>query len=291
MLTAGPDDAIIKALREGFRELGYVEGQNIHLEFRTAQGHVDRLPTLAKELLRLRADAIVATNILTIQAVRQISSTTPIVIALLDVPASGLVTDLAHPGGQITGLSAMTRELYGKRLQLLKETLPSLTRVAVLWNPETIPTPTNTAETLKAVAPTLSIDLNFVSVRTLKEFDAAFSAIKRARAQAMFVVDNALFYRHRGAVAKLASQAHLPTIYGTSVFVEEGGLMSYGVNWPDQMRQSATYVDKILKGTKPGDLPIEQPTKLELVINLKTAKALGLVIPDSVLARTDQILR
>ena len=291
MLTAGPEDPIINALREGLRALGYVEGQNIHLEFRTAGGHADRLAALAAQLIQLRVDAIVATNIVTVQAVRRISSTTPIVIALFDALTSGLITDLAHPGGQITGLSAMTRELYGKRLQLLKETLPSLTRVAVLWNPEIIPTPINVKETLKTVAPTLSIDLNFVSARTPKELDAAFLAINHAHAQAMFVVDNAVFYIHRGMLARLASQAHLPAIYGTRAAVDDGGLMSYGVNYADQMRRSATYVDKILKGAKPGDLPIEQPTKFELVINLKTAKALGIVIPEPILARADQVLR
>ena len=292
-LAAGPDDPIVMAWRQGLRELGYVDGQNIRFEFRGAQGHPDRLPGLAEELVKLNVDVIFAANALGAQALRRATSTIPIVIALVDPVASGLVTNLAHPGENVTGLSSMTTELMNKRLQLLKETIPQLTRVAVLWNPATPPTPweAKRVDDLKAVAPSLSIELKFVVARTPEEFSAAFSAVRRARVQAIYLIESALFYFHRMTLAKLALEARLPTIYGTRAFADEGGLMSYGVNYADQMRRSAGYIDRILKGAKPGDLPIEQPTKFELVVNLKTATALGLKIPQSILARADEVIR
>jgi putative ABC transport system substrate-binding protein len=291
MLTAGPDDPIINALREGLRELGYVEGQNIRFELRTAGGRADRLPMLAKQLVQLRSNVILVTNTIAAQAVQRTSSAIPIVVALIDPLASGLVTNLAHPDGQVTGLSSLTTELYAKRLELLKEVIPSLTRVAVLWNPELMPAQIKVKEVLETIAPTLSIDLTFVSVRTATQLGAAFSAIGQARGQAVFLVDNALFYANRAALAKLAVRARLPAIYGARAFADDGGLMSYGANYGDQMRRAAVYVDKIFKGAKPGDLPIEQSTKFELVINLKTAKALGIAIPESILARADETIR
>jgi len=293
MVAAGPDDALNEALREGLRELGYVEGRNIRIEFRTAQGHLDRLPSLAEELVQLKADVIVVPTPLGAQALRRATSTIPIVVALFDPVASGLVTNLAHPGGNVTGLSSMSSELRAKRLQLLKETIPRLARVAVLWNPAMIPTPLQTTfvEDLKAAARSLSIELTFVVAQTPEEFNAAFSAVSRARAQALYLLESPLFYVHRMTLAKLALKARLPAIHGTRTFVDEGGLMSYGANFADQMRRSAGYIDKILKGAKPGDLPIEQPTNFELVVNLKTAKALGITIPQSILLQADEVIK
>jgi putative ABC transport system substrate-binding protein len=291
--AAGPNDPIVEALRQGLRELGYVEGSNIRIEFRTAQGHPDRLPGLAEELVQIKADVIVVGNTPAAEAVKRASSTVPVVLATSDPVAYGLVTNLAHPGGNITGLSSMTSELMAKRLQLLKEAIPWLTRVAVLWNPYTPPTPPQAkiVEDLKEAAASLAIELKFVPARTPEEFTTAFSAVSRAHVQALYLVENPLFFAHLMTLAKLASKARLPAIYGTRRFAQYGGLMSYGVNYADQWRRSAGYVDKILKGARPGDLPIEQPTKLELVVNLKTAKMLGITIPQSILLRAEEVIR
>ena len=291
--SAAPDDPIYEAFRGGLRELGYVEGRSIRIEFRTAQGRADRLPSLAEELVQLRADVIVVGNTASAQAVKRATSTIPIVIATSDPIASGLVTNLAHPGENVTGVSTMTTELSAKRLQLLKETMPRLSRVGVLWNPAN-PLSSFQArviEDVKTAAASMSIELKIVSVGTPEKFNAAFTDVSRAHVQAVYLVENPLFYGHRKALAALALQARLPTIYGTRAFADDGGLMSYGADYADQARRAAAYVDKILKGAKPGDLPIEQATKLEFVINLKTAKALGLIIPQSVLARADEVIR
>jgi putative tryptophan/tyrosine transport system substrate-binding protein len=291
--AAGPDDPIIMIWRQGLRDLGYVDGQNIKIEFRSAQGHPDRLPSLAEELVERNADVIFVPNVLGAQALRRATSTTPIVVALIDPVASGLVTNLARPDGNVTGLSSMTAELHSKRIQLLRETVPGLERVAVLWNPAATPAPVQSkfVEELKATARSLSIELKFVRAQSPDEFAPAFSAVNRGQAQALYVQENALFYVHRMRLAELAWKSRVPTIYGARVFAEEGGLMSYGVNWADQMHRSAGYIDRILKGAKPGDLPIEQATKLELVVNLKTAKALSLTIPQSILASADEVIR
>jgi putative tryptophan/tyrosine transport system substrate-binding protein len=291
-VAAGAADPLFIALRQGLRELGYVEGRNIRFEFRTAHGLPDRLPRFAEELVELKVDVIVVGNSLAAQAVRHATSTVPIVIATGDPIAAGLVTSLAHPGGNVTGLSGMVTELSAKRLQLLKEMIPRLTRVAVLWSPDT-PTQTQAkiADDLKAVSPSLSIELSFVSVRTREELAAAFSAINEAHAQGLYVPEDNVFYGQRTMLAALALKARIPAIYGSRAYAEEGGLMSYGVDYGDQFRRSAAYVDKILKGAKPGDLPIEQATKIELVVNLKTAKALGLTVPESVLYRADEVIR
>ena len=207
-----------------------------------------------------------------------------------DPVGSGLVASLAHPGGNITGLSTMATELSAKRLQLLKEAIPRVSRVAVLWNPDT-PTYAKAIEELKAVAPSLSIELNFVSARTPEEVGPAFAAVSRAHAEALYIIPDAFFFTHRMTLLKLASKAQLPVTYGDRHFADAGALMSYGPNVDDLFRRSAGYVDKILKGAQPGDLPIEQPTKFELVVNLKTAKALGLTIPQPVLLRADEVIR
>lgn len=292
-LAAGPDDPIVMALRQGLRDLGYVDGQNIRLEFRGAEGHLDRLPRLAEELVKLNADVIFVPNPLSAQALQRATSTIPIVVALFDPVASGLVTNLAHPGGNVSGLSFMSAETRAKRLQLLKETIPRLTRVAVLWNPAMLPTLAQATfvEDLKAAARSLSIELTFVVAQKPDEFDAAFSAVSRTHAQALYLIENPLFYVHRITLAKLALKARLPAIYASRTFADEGGLMSYGADYADQMRRSAGYIDRILKGAKPGDLPIQQPTEVELVVNLKTAKALGLTVPQSILARADEVIR
>jgi len=290
--AAGPDDPLVEALRQGLRERGYLEGRNIKLEFRTAD-HPDRLPGLAEELIQLKVDVIVATSTPAAQAAKGATSTIPIVMSLVADPVgSGLVANLPHPGGNVTGLSSMVAELSAKRLQLLKETIPRLARVAVLWNPASLPTPLQTkfVEDLKAAARSLSIELSFVSVKTPEEFDAAFSAVSRARAQALYLLEDPLFYVHRMTLAERASKAQLPTIHQSRTYTDAGGLVSYGANYADLMRRSAGYVDKILKGARPGDLPIEQPTKFELVVNLKTAKALGITIPQSILLRADEVI-
>jgi putative ABC transport system substrate-binding protein len=225
------------------------------------------------------------------QAVKHVTPTIPIVMAIVGDPVgAGLVTNLAHPGGNVTGLSLMLAELSAKRLQFLKEAIPRLIRVAVLWNPAT-PFHTKVIEELSAVAPSLSIELSFSSGRTPEEFGPAFLAASRAHAQALYVVDNPVVSTHRMTLLNLASKARLPTMYGQREYVVEGGLMSYGANFGDLFRRSAGYVDKILKGAKPGDLPIEQPTRFELVVNLKTAKTLGLIIPESVLLQADEVIR
>ena len=263
------------------------------MEFRSALGHPDRLPGLAEELVRLKVDVIVVAAPLSARAAKRAASTIPIVTAVLDAVANGLVTDLAHPDGNVTGLTLMYYGLSAKRLQLLKETIPQITRVAVLRNPAMSATPAQTkiVEDLNAAARSLSIELKFVVVEAPEEFEAAFSAVKRARAQALYLVDNPLFYVHELTLAKLALKARLPTISATRSFADDGGLMSYGANYADQMRRSAVYVDKILKGAKPGDLPIEQPTKFELVVNLRTAKALGITVPQSILLQADEVIK
>jgi putative ABC transport system substrate-binding protein len=207
-----------------------------------------------------------------------------------DPVGSGLVANLAHPGGNVTGLSIMLAELSAKRLQVLKEAIPRLTRVAVLWNPAT-PYQPKAVEDLKAVAPSLAIELTVVGVRTPEQFGRAFSAFSRAHAQALYVLDAPLFFTHRATLLTMASKARLPVISGEKPFADAGGLVTYGVDYADQMRRSVEYVDKILKGSKPGDLPIEQPTKFELVVNLKAAKALGITIPESILLRADEVIR
>jgi putative tryptophan/tyrosine transport system substrate-binding protein len=234
---------------------------------------------------------IVADTTFANQAVKRATSAVPIVMTLVADPVgSGLVASLARPGGNVTGLSIMLAELSVKRLQLLKETIPHLTRVAVLWNSAT-PYQTKAIEDLKAIAPSLAIELTLVNVRTAEQFGQAFSAFGRAHAQAVYVLDAPLFFTHRAMLVAMASKARLPVISGERPFADAGGVMTYGADYADQMRRSVEYVDKIFKGSEPEDLPIEQPTKFELVINLKTAKALGITIPQSILLRADEVIR
>ena len=281
-----------QAFRQGLREAGYVEGRDVVIEWRYAAGGDDaRISALAADLVKSRVDVIIVVATLSTQAVKRATSIIPIVMTSVGDPVrSGLVTSLAHPGGNVTGLTTMTADLTAKRLQLLKEVIPRLTRVAVLWNPAT-PYHPKVIEDLKAVEPSLSIKLSFVSARTPEELGPAFSAVSRARAQALYVLDAAFFFDHRTTISKLALKARLPVIYGERAFAYAGALMSYGPNTENLFRRSAGYVDKILKGAAPGDLPIEQPTKFEFVVNLKTAKALGITVPQSVLLQADEVIR
>jgi putative ABC transport system substrate-binding protein len=280
-----------RAFQQGLRDAGYTEGRDVVIEWRSANGHYDRVPELVDDLVHRKVDVIVVGSTVAVQAVQRATSTIPIVMAAVADPiGSGLVANLAHPGGNVTGLAPMTVELSAKRLQLLKETMPRLTRVAVLWNPTT-PYHPKVIEDLKAAAPSLSIELSFVSVQTPLEFGPAFAAVNRAHAQALYVIEAPFFLTHQTTLLRLTLEARLPAIFGTRAFADAGGLMSYGVNYSEQYRRSAGYVDKILKGAKPGDLPIEQPTAIDFVVNLKTAKTLGLAIPESILLRADEVIR
>jgi putative tryptophan/tyrosine transport system substrate-binding protein len=245
---------------------------------------------LVADLIHSKMDVIVQDSTIGTDVTRRATSTIPIVMALvLDPIGSGLVGNLAHPVGNVTGLSMMATELYPKRLQLLKEVNPQLTRVAVFWNPDH-PFHPKAVEILKAIAPSLSIELSFLGVRTPEQFGPAFSDISLAKAQALYVVEDPIFFAHRMILLKLASSARLPTIHETRRFPEAGALMSYGPDLYDLFRRAAIYVDRILKGAKPADLPVEQPTKFELVFNLKTAKALGLEFPPTLLALADEVI-
>jgi putative ABC transport system substrate-binding protein len=280
-----------EAFRQGLRGLGYVEGQNIALEERWAEGRFDRLPSLAAELVRLNVDIIVTTSTPGAQAGQQATKSIPIVLTLVSDPVeSGLVGSLARPGGNVTGLSLMHPDLTGKRLELLKEVIPKLSRVAVLSNSANPIIPPLLRET-EAAARALGIQLQVVEVRGPTEFDGAFSAMTRDRAAALVVPPDGIFQNERRRIAALAVKSRLPAMYAWKEAVEDGGLMSYGASVPDIFRRAATYVDKILKGAKPAELPVEQPIKFEFVINLKAAKQIGLTIPPNVLARADKVIK
>ena len=279
-----------EAFRQGLRALGYVVGQNITIEYRWADGKNERLPGFAAELVNLKLDVIVTHGGVATRAVKQASTTIPIVIAAADDPlAAGLVSSLARPGGNTTGLSVVTPDLTEKRLGLLKEILPGQTRVAVLWNSGN---PISEPELRKteAAARSLGLQLQSFGVRDPREFASAFSSMKTERAGALFVLSDAMFFGRRKEIVDLAASNRLPLVAHLREFADAGGLMTYGPNVVDLHRRAAYFVDKFLKGAKPGDLPVEQPTKFELVINLKTAKALGLTIPPSLLQRADQVI-
>jgi putative tryptophan/tyrosine transport system substrate-binding protein len=285
-------ERLVDALRQGLRELGYVEGLNIALEIRWFEGKRDRLPEVASELVRLKVDVIVAGGTSVTRAAKKETSTIPIIMWGVggDVVAEGLVASLARPGGNITGLTTLSTELSGKRLELLKETVPKASRVAVLSNPDNPETVSRLKETEDA-AKVFGVTLQSLKVRTLNEIESAFGATAKERTGALIVLSDALFNAHRTQITDLAIKNRLPTIYASAEFVEVGGLMSYAPNLPDLSRRSAIYVDKILKGTKPADLPVEAPLKFELVINLKAAKQIGLTVPPNVLARADRVVR
>ena len=291
--SSAPSNAVrIEAFLLGLRELGYVEGQNVFVEYRYAGGKADEYPKLAAELVSLKVDLIVAGGSSSLaRAVKGTTKMIPIVITGGSDPVgAGLVASLAQPGGNITGLTAIAAELAGKRLELLKETLPRLTRFGVLWNP----TDQGSAQGLKEIeiaAPTLGLEVQSLQVRSPSNFESAFKAAIASQARAFQVLGSALINSHRNRIVEFATKNRLPTMFAEAADVEAGGLMSYGPNAPDLYRRAATYVDKILKGAKPADLPVEQPTKFEFVINLKTAKQIGLTIPPNVLARADRVIR
>ncbi len=277
-----------EAFVQGLRDLGYVEGRTIAIEYRWAEGRSERISDLTADLVRLKVDVIVTTGQHGVAA-KQATSTIPIVFLVHPDPvAAGLVASLARPGGNLTGLSLMGPELSEKRLELLKEALPKLSRVAVLRDPRQPPTDLPPTE---AAGRALGVHLQVMEVRDINDLEAALAAAKKGRAGALNMLSSPFFYAHRARIVEAVAKARLPAMYHQREFVDVGGLMSYSPNFPDLFRRAATYVDKILKGAKPADLPVEQATKFELVINLKTAKVLGLTIPQSVLIRADQVIQ
>ena len=280
-----------EAFRQGLRELGYVEGKNIVIEWRSSEGKADRLPGLAAELVRLKVDVIVSGGPTATGSAKEATVTIPIVMAFDNDPVgSGFVASLARPGGNITGLSTLSPEISGKQLELLREIVPRLSRVAVLGNS---PNPGN-AQVLKEMelaAGAFGVKLQYLDVLSPKDIETAFRAASKGRADAVLALASAVLISQRAQIADLAIKSRLPAIYERREYVEAGGLMTYGVSITDLDRRAATYVDKILKGTKPADLPVEQPKKFEFIINLKAAKQIGLTIPPNVLVRADKVIR
>lgn len=284
----------LEAFRQGLRELGWVEGRNLLIEYRYAEGQADRLPTLADELVRLKVDLIVASPTPSALAARQATRTIPIVGMSLTEPVEvGLVPSLARPGGNVTGITyGVDTEIFGKQLQLLKEVVPNVRRVAVLTHPASGgPSWALRMESVKRAARTLGMPLQILEVHEPSDFDAAFAAMAKEHAGALLVSGDALFFVHRARLSDLALKNGLPSMSTQAQWVEAGGLMSYAPSFPDLWMRAATYVDKILRGAKPGDLPIEQPAKFELVINLRTARELGITVPQSMLQRADGVIQ
>jgi putative ABC transport system substrate-binding protein len=283
----------IEAFRQGLRELGWHEGRNVIIEYRYAEGRADRLPALANELVKLNVDVIVASPTPSALAARNATRTIPIVAMSLTEPvAVGLVASLARPGGNVTGLTyGVDTEIFGKQLQLLKEAIPNIRRVAVLANPSGSPAYPLMMETVKNAARSLDVPLQILEAREPGDFDAAFVAMVKERAGALLLTGDPMFFVHRFRLADLAMKSRLPSMSTQWQWVEAGGLLSYAPSFPDQWRRAATYVDKILRGAKPADLPIEQPAKFELVINLRTATELGIALPQSMLQRADEVIQ
>ena len=291
-LGAAPEPARTEAFRQSLRELGYVEGQNITIEYRWADGRFDQLPQLATDLVHRKVHVIVAVVTQASLAAKKATGTIPIVmIGVSDPVGSGLVASLARPGANITGTSSMTAEVVGKQLELLKETLPKISRVATLWNPANPVFQALQLNETKVAARALRLKLHTIEARDAAEVERAFAAIGRDGTRALLVLGDPVFTAHRGRIADLAAKRGVPSVSGVAEYAEAGGLMAYGPSFSAMYRRAATYVDKILKGAKPANLPVEQPTKFELVINLKTAKQIGLTIPPNVLARADRVIR
>jgi len=283
--------ARIEAFRRGLRELGYVEGKNVVIAWRSAEGKFERQDELAAELVQLKVDVIVSSGPTMTQAAKEATATIPIVMAQDSDPVgNGFVASLARPGGNITGLSVLAPELSGKQLELLKEILPKLSRVAVLGNSNE-PANAKTLKEIESAAKSFGVQVQPLDAQAPKDIAPAFRAATKARADAVLVLASAIVTDHRTQIANLALKSRLPAIYGSSIWVSDGGLMSYGTSLADLSRRAATYVDKILKGAKPAEIPVEQPTKFEFIINLKTAKQIGLTIPPNVLARADRVIR
>jgi putative ABC transport system substrate-binding protein len=275
--------------RKGLRDLGYIEGQNIVIEHRLAEGPKE-LPALLAELVSLKVDVIVTWTTQAALAAKQATKTIPIVTVSGDPVRTGLVASLARPGGNLTGFAIFTTELEGKKLELLKETIPAASRIAVLWNPDN-PVWASAWTELQNAAPKLVVKLQSLEARDPGGFQQAFASASNQRAEALLVVQEGVFDSHRQRIVDLAARNRLPAMYGQRAFVDSGGLMSYAANVPDMLRRSAVYVDKILKGTEPADLPVQQPMKFDFIINLKAAKQLGLTIPPNVLVRADQVIK
>jgi len=289
-LTSQPSPSRV-ALIQGLRDFGWVEGSNLAIETRSANGKPERLPALTAELVRLKVDVIFAADPVSAAAAKQVTAAVPIVFMTLGDPvAGGLVASLARPGGNLTGCAGMDPELAGKRLELLKQIVPRSTRVALVTNPSNPLNPTHVREAEKA-ATALGIRLQVVEVRDPDEFERAVAVIAKDRPDALYVLGSPNPFSQRARVLGLVERARLPAIWVESTWVTDGGLIGYAPNQPDMFRRGAWYVDRILRGAKPGDLPVEQPTKFELRINLKTAKALGLTIPQSLLQRADEVIQ
>jgi len=289
--TAALEANLVGPFREGLREFGYVEGRNILIEYRWAEGQYERFPALIAELIALKVDVIVTAGTPAALAVRKATTSIPLVMAAVGDPIGvGLVASLARPGGNATGLTAIAPELEGKRLELLREVVPKLSHIAVLWNPDNSFHVGSLKET-RAAAQVLGIKVQPLGVRVSEEFPAAFAAILRERPGALLVLADRIFLHNRVGIVDFEAKHRLPGVYAYRELVEAGGLMSFGPSYAGMHRRAAYYVDKILKGAKPADLPVEQPTKFELVINLKAAKALGLTIPQSLLLRADELIQ
>jgi|SRR6516165_4026697 len=287
---ASRSPSVVPALFDALAELGWIEGKNLVVERRYAENRLERLPELAAELVRLNVEVIVANGTLGPLAAKRATSTIPIVMTAAGDPlGSGLVASLARPGGNVTGISLMAPDLGGKRLELLKELLPRLARVAVLWNAAN-PYAAIVFKETQAAGRTLGIEVQSLEVRGPDDFDGAFDTARKQRPDALITVEDPLTFSHQKRIADFATGQQLPSLYGFREFVVAGGLMSYGANVADLFRRAASYVDKILKGAKPADLPVQQPTTFELVINVKTARALGLEIPPTLLARADEVI-
>jgi len=283
--------ARIEAFQQGLRELGYSEGKNIVIEWRSAEGKVDRLPALASELVRLKVDIIVTNGPISTRAAKEATVTIPIVMTFDDDPVgNGFVDSLARPGGNITGLSTLSPEISGKQLELLKEVVPRLSRVAVFGS-SIQPGNAQSLKEVELAARAFGVQLQYLDVLDPKDIETAFRTAGTWRAEAVLALASLVLNSHRTQVGELAVKSRLPAIYRRPEFVEDGGLMSYATSYTDLNRRAATYVDKILKGAKPADLPVEQPKKFEFIINLKAAKEIGLTIPPNVLARADKVIK
>jgi ABC-type uncharacterized transport system substrate-binding protein len=299
LFIGGRDQPHLEAFKQGLRERGYTEGKNILLAYRYAEGNVDRLPSLAAELVQLKVDVIVTTSGNSARAATRVTRTIPIVLTTgADPVKSGLAESLAKPGGNVTGLSVIEEDLSGKRVEILKETFPKMTRMAYLWNPLAVsyseagaPSGNPSYVQAKKAAETLGVQLLSYKVRTLVEIEKAFADMQKVRPHALLVLQSPVMTLNSKRIVDLALEQQLPGMYPSNQFAQEGGLMAYGPLIGDLYRRAATYVDKILKGAKPADLPVEQPMKFEFIINLKTAKQIGLTIPPNVLARADKVIK
>ena len=283
----------IGAFQRGLRDLGYIDGKHIQVEYRYAEGNVDRIPTLVNELVQLKVDVLVVITLIGIRAAKEATKTIPIVMVTTQDPvATGIIDSLGRPGGNITGVTTLTRDLNGKRLELLKETVVGISRVGVLWDTNAGPGPAIAFKEYEASAGGLKIQLQSLAVRGPNpDFDGSFQAATKGHISAMITINNLVLTRYQKRIADLAIKNRMPSMNELSTYVEAGGLMSYAANNADQYARAAVYVDKVLKGAKPADLPVEQPTKFEFVINLKTAQQIGVTIPQSVLFRADKVIK